>query len=106
MKSYSGQQTGPCPQIYKSHHPSSFDAINLFIFALGCLTHVSLYIVNVSFLGTSNHDLESHFDPIALALSCLLEASRDVSALYVIYCGCDLLHVRFMLRPLQITTSF
>lgn len=97
---------GLCAQIYKSHHPSSFDDINLCIFAFGCLTHLSLYAVNVTFLGTSDDDFESHFVPIALALSCILDAVRDISALYVIYCKYDVLHVDFILRPLQITTSF
>lgn len=71
--------------VYKSHHPSLFDAINLLIFAVGCLGHLSLYIFGVTFLGTGSHSFGPHVDPVALALSCLSEAGRDLSALYVIY---------------------
>ncbi|KAG2145871.1 hypothetical protein DEU56DRAFT_978911 [Suillus clintonianus] len=71
--------------IYKSHRPSSFDAINLLIFAFGCLAHLSLYIFSVTFLGTRSHSFGSHAQLIALTLSCLSEAGRDISALYVIY---------------------
>ncbi|KAG1834242.1 hypothetical protein EV424DRAFT_1363494 [Suillus variegatus] len=71
--------------VYKSHHPSFFDAINLLIFAAGCFAHLSFYIFRVAFLGTRSHGFGSHADPIALALSCLSEAGRDISALYAIY---------------------
>ncbi|KAG1743324.1 uncharacterized protein EDB91DRAFT_1126805 [Suillus paluster] len=71
--------------IYKSRNSSSFDVINLLIFAFGCLSNLSLYIFSVTFLGTKSHVLGWRADPIALALSCLSDAGRDVSALYVIY---------------------
>jgi hypothetical protein len=90
-----------CTQVYKSHHPSyeSFEAINLLIFAVGCLAHLSLYIFGVTFLGTRSHSFGSHADPIALALSCLSEAGRDLSALYVIYCEYFDFHACLVLRP-------
>ncbi|KAG2359632.1 hypothetical protein BDR07DRAFT_197267 [Suillus spraguei] len=70
--------------VYKSHRPF-FDAINLSIFTVGCLVHSSLYIFGATFPGTKSDGFGSHADLIALALSCLSEAGRDISALYIIY---------------------
>lgn len=76
-----------------------FDAINLLICAVGCLVHLSLYIFSVTFLGTRSHSFGPHVDPIALVLSCLSEAGRDLSALYVIYCEYFDFHTCLVLRP-------